>query len=72
MPERAIDLRPVYEFLLLASVVLLVFVTIVYLRHPAASIAHPASFYLAFHAFIFVLRPIVARWYEFDFVYQLY
>ena len=43
-----------------------------YLRHRAASLYHPVSFYLAFHGFVFVLRPIVARWYDFDFVYRLY
>ena len=61
-----------YDFLLLASLVLFAGVAIAYLRHPAASLAHPASFYLAFHGFIFVFRPLVARWYDFDFVYRLY
>ena len=61
-----------YDFLLLASLVLFLGVAIAYLRHPAASLAHPASFYLAFHGFIFVFRPLVARFYEFDFVYRLY
>ena len=61
-----------YDFLLLASLVLFLGTSLAYVRHPAASLAHPASFYLAFHGFIFVFRPLVARWYDFDFVYRLY
>ena len=61
-----------YELLLLASLVLFAGVSFAYLRHPAASLAHPASFYLAFHGFLFVFRPLVAQYYEFDFVYRLY
>ena len=61
-----------YDFLLIASVVVFAATVIAYLRHPAAALSHPASFYLAFHGFIFVFRPLVARWYEFDFVYRLY
>ena len=61
-----------YDFLLLASVIVFLATVIAYLRHPAAALAHPASFYLVFHGFIFVFRPLVARWYDFDFVYRLY
>lgn len=61
-----------YDFLLLASLVLFLITVTAYLRHPAAMLAHPASFYLIFHGFVFVFRPLVARWYEFDFVYRLY
>lgn len=61
-----------YDFLLLASTLLFIGMCVVLVRHPAASLAHPATFYLAFHGFIFVFRPIVARIYDFDFVYQLY
>jgi hypothetical protein len=62
----------VYDFLLIVSFFAFVAVVFAYLRHPAASLAHPASFYLIFHGFVFVLRPFVARYYEFDFVYRLY
>ncbi|MBX7539817.1 O-antigen polymerase [Qipengyuania sphaerica] len=61
-----------YDFLLFASVIVFLGISLAYLRHPAASLAHPASFYLAFHGFLFVFRPIVARYYDFDFVYRLY
>ena len=61
-----------YDLLLLASLILFAAVSAAYARHPAASLMHPASFYLAFHGFVFVLRPIVARVYDFSFVYRLY
>ncbi|MXO94885.1 hypothetical protein GRI34_00450 [Erythrobacter aquimaris] len=44
----------------------------VYLRHPAACIMHPATFYLAFHGLVFVFRPLIARAYDFSFVYRVY
>lgn len=61
-----------YDFLLLASVVLFAASCVAFLRHPAASLFHPASFYLAFHGFIFVFRPLLARYYDYDLVYRLY
>ncbi|MBT8427845.1 MAG: hypothetical protein KJO02_07430 [Erythrobacter sp.] len=61
-----------YDFLLLASLIVFLATVTAYMRHPAAALAHPASFYLVFHGFIFVFRPLVARWYDFDFVYRLY
>lgn len=61
-----------YDFLLIVSLVVFAATVIAYLRHPAASLAHPASFYLIFHGFVFVFRPLVARFYDFDFVYRLY
>ncbi|MBX7533018.1 hypothetical protein K3165_08805 [Qipengyuania sp. 1XM1-15A] len=61
-----------YDFLLLASVIVFLATVTAYMRHTAAALAHPASFYLVFHGFIFVFRPLIARWYDFDFVYRLY
>lgn len=61
-----------YDFVLTASTLVFCATLIAYLRHPAAALVHPASFYLLFHGFVFVIRPIVARWYDFDFVYRLY
>ena len=62
----------VYDITLFATLVLFAGVAFAYARHKAASVAHPATFYLAFHGFLFVFRPIVARIYDFDFVYRLY
>lgn len=61
-----------YDFALLASLFLFLGACIAYARHPAASFVHPATLYLAFHGFVFVFRPLVARLYDFDFVYRLY
>ncbi|QZD87501.1 O-antigen polymerase [Qipengyuania psychrotolerans] len=61
-----------YDLLLLASAIIFAATSIAYLRHPAAGLMHPATFYLAFHGFIFVIRPIVARIYDFNFVYRLF
>ncbi len=61
-----------YELLLLASLLLFVGVCAVYARQEAASLVHPLTIYLAFHGFIFVIRPLFARFYDFDLVYRVY
>ncbi|TMM47339.1 O-antigen polymerase [Qipengyuania marisflavi] len=61
-----------YDFLLAASLIVFALVVSAYARHRAASLMHPATVYLAFHGLIFVFRPIVARLYDFDFIYRLY
>ena len=61
-----------YDTLLFILALFFGVVVFVYLRLPVASLAHPASFYLAFHGFLFVVRPIISRYYDFDFVYRLY
>ena len=61
-----------YDLLLFASLILFAGVAVAYARHPASSLTHPATFYLAFHGFIFVVRPIIARLFDFSFVYRLY
>lgn len=61
-----------YDFLLLASCLVFIGTCIAYARHDAASLFHPATIYLAFHGFIFVIRPIFARVYDFDLVYRVY
>ncbi|MGI8943681.1 MAG: O-antigen polymerase [Qipengyuania sp.] len=61
-----------YDILLAASVLVFLVTCLVYIRHPAASLHHPASFYLGFHGFLFVIRPILARIYDYDFIYRVY
>ena len=61
-----------YDLLLLASFLTFLVTSVVYLRHPSACIMHPATFYLTFHGLVFVFRPIVARIYDFSFVYRVY
>lgn len=59
-----------YDFVLLTSLLLLIGMIVFWIRHPAASLLHPATIYLAFHGFIFVIRPIFARYYDFQAVYR--
>ncbi|WP_144097232.1 O-antigen polymerase [Croceicoccus sediminis] len=61
-----------YDLLLLASTLFYIAVVFIYVHRPAASVFHPASLYLLFHGFIFVLRPIAARLMDFEFVYATY
>lgn len=61
-----------YDFLLVATVALFAAVVVGYLRHSAAALFHPATFYLAFHGLVFVVRPIFARVYDYQFIYNLY
>lgn len=59
-----------YEFLLGFSVVLFLVVLVWYLQQPAASAFHPLTYYLAFHAIVFVVRPIFAWLYDFRMLYD--
>jgi len=61
-----------YSFLLGLSLLLFIAVAFAYLRHPAASLLHPASIYLGFHGLIFVVRPILARFYDYQAIYRGY
>ncbi len=59
-----------YVSLLVLSVLVYAAALFVYLRHPSASVFHPATFYLLFHGLVFVVRPIFAWYYDFDNLYQ--
>ena len=59
-----------YDFLLIAGVVLWGGLLAWYLRQPAASAFHPATFYFFFHGVLFMLRPILARLYGFNQIYR--
>jgi oligosaccharide repeat unit polymerase len=61
-----------YDFLLGLSVLVFAGVTLTYLRHPAASLLHPATTYLGFHGLVFVVRPILARIYDYQAIYRAY
>ena len=61
-----------YEAALALSVVCFVLVVGYFVRSPAFSMFHPLTFYSAFHGFLFVFRPIVARINDFDLVYRSY
>lgn len=61
-----------YEIALLFSVLCFAGVTFAFVRSAAFSMFHPLTFYLAFHGFVFVIRPILADAFQFDLVYRLY
>ncbi len=61
-----------YEAALVLSVISLLGVAMYFARMPAFSVFHPLSFYLLFHAFIFVFRPIIAYVGDFQFIYRIY
>lgn len=58
-----------YEFLLFLSVMIFVACTILYVKHPAASILHPVTIYLAFHGLVYTVRPITAYIYDYRTIY---
>ena len=59
-----------YDFLLVAGVVLWLGLGAWYLRQPAASAYHPVTWYFIFQGVLFTLRPILARVYGFDQIYR--
>lgn len=61
-----------YEFLLAGGVAIWVVVVWLYARSPVASIYHPATYYLFFHGFIFVFRPICGWLIGYQSLYKLY
>ncbi|MXO86990.1 hypothetical protein GRI38_13230 [Altererythrobacter aurantiacus] len=61
-----------YPTTLAAALLVFLATCVIYFRQEQASVAHPATLYLAFHGFVFVFRPIIAWLYDFDFVYRLY
>ncbi|WP_347301892.1 O-antigen polymerase [Croceibacterium sp. TMG7-5b_MA50] len=60
-----------YEFMLAISVVLFLGIAVYYVRHRAASMFHPVTFYLMFHGLIFVVRPLFAWAYNFHVMYDV-
>lgn len=61
-----------YDFLLVAGVVLWGGLLAWYLRHPLASAFHPVTFYLVFHGVLFTIRPILARLGDYDNIYRAF
>ena len=61
-----------YEAALAFSALCLVLVAFWFRRSPAFSTFHPLTFYLLFHGFIFVIRPIIAWLNDFQLVYRSY
>ena len=62
----------IYELTMLANTALWLVLTVLFVRHPGASIFHPLAFYLAFHFIAFVLRPPIAYYRDYDLIYRVY
>jgi len=67
-----LDGATLYEALLIASLILLICVTAVYVKSGQGSIYHPATIYIGFHGVVFVIRPIIAYINDYDFLYKAY
>lgn len=61
-----------YEVAIILSLVTFVGVCWAFVLQPSFSIFHPLTFYAAFHGLVFVFRPIVAYFGEYDMIYALY
>jgi hypothetical protein len=61
-----------YEALLYLNAAVFAGVAAWYARRDYASIFHPASFYLAFHGLIFVFRPFLAYYGEYEAIYRVF
>ena len=61
-----------YDFTLALAALIFIAVSFWYMRSGYFSVFHPFTLYLAFHGFLFVFRPIVARALDFRFVYLIY
>ncbi|MET0180509.1 MAG: O-antigen polymerase [Novosphingobium sp.] len=61
-----------YPVLLYLSLAIFAAVCVSYARQDFASIFHPISFYLLFHGFIFVIRPLFAYYGEYNLIYGVY
>ena len=61
-----------YETALAFSVLCLGVVGFYFLRSPYFSLFHPLTIYIAFHGFIFVIRPILALIYDYQYIYRGY
>ena len=59
-----------YDAMIVISIGVLALVTAYYVRHRACSIYHPVTMYLAFHALVFVFRPIMSRIYDYRVIYN--
>lgn len=61
-----------YVVVLVLATLVFVGVCVWYARSGYFSVYHPFTFYLAFHGFLFVFRPILAYVMDFRFVYLIY
>ena len=61
-----------YIFALTLSALSLVLVTLFFVSHRSFSVYHPLTLYIAFHALVFVIRPIVGYYVGYTYIYRAY
>lgn len=61
-----------YLVVLVASLMIFCGVTAVYLRSGYFSVFHPFTFYTLFHGIVFVFRPFLSVWLEYDMLYRAF
>lgn len=62
----------IYQLILLGDVLLFAAVCIWYVRTIDQPLFHPIGYYLLFHFLVFVFRPILAYYYDFQLLYGVY
>lgn len=61
-----------YDFVLALNVALLAAIVLWYFSKYQNPLFHPIGYYIIFHALVFVIRPIFARFYDFTLLYDVY
>ena len=61
-----------YEVALTFSVLTFIIVLVFFAQSKLLSAFHPITYYLLFHGFIFVFRPIVAYFRDYDMIYRIF
>ncbi|MEQ1495380.1 MAG: O-antigen polymerase [Novosphingobium sp.] len=61
-----------YDVLLIANLLLWLGLVAHFVTRPYASVFHPALYYLFFHGFIFVFRPFLVYYRDYDTIYRAY
>lgn len=61
-----------YEFALLLNALFWITCVAFFVTRRYASIFHPATFYLAFHGLVFVVRPVIAYLFDYQSIYRAY
>ncbi|WP_309753235.1 O-antigen polymerase [Novosphingobium sp.] len=59
-----------FEVAVALSLLAYVAVSVTYLRSRYFSVFHPFTLYCLFHGLVFVLRPVLSIWLEYDYVYR--
>ena len=61
-----------YEVALALSLLIYLAVVVTYLRSRYFSVFHPFTLYCLFHGLVFVLRPVLSVWLDYQYVYRAY